>query len=523
MADSLVRAPVAVEFQATGVEEVRRGLRLVKGDIGEAGASTEQFAVGARRMSFALEEMARSGEVAGRGLRELVATGGEMALSFGEGGPLVAAVAVLGLAFIDHFRRAREEIQKTEEQFKESFDRMVNAGDVQGLTKQAQDIFVGTPAKHFEDGIAAMERKLDELKAKAKPDTLFVGTGPGGVAQIARPFGVLTDDITALNTKLEEARKRFNELAQAIQDTKNVPKVFGPLDAVKVTAGAADRVPATPPGLDEDFIKRLKDVVPVIGEIGDASKSLASQLNDETSVLLREYSATTTTQQRRLEIEQKLVEILKQQAEIAPRIRVPVPNVTVTGGDKFLPDWAKGAVPAWRKMGEALGDALSTGVGAGLRAAISSGNIAAGFRALTGSVLAGLGSVIERLGEQALAAAILANTALKSIFTPAGIAASLGLIALGVSLQALGGAAGGGGGGGGGGGYGGGSYTSSLPQIIDRGFINPAASSAGSGVQARPSITVPILAINPNDPASKRLAQELVRNASQRGDVRGGA
>ena len=101
----------------------------------------------------------------------------------------------------------------------------------------------------------------------------------------------------------------------------------------------------------------------------------------------------------------------------------------------------------------------------------------------------------------------------------AGIAASLGLIALGGALKGAARSAFSGGGGGGGsysapamgGGAGGGNMT--MPTA----FFGPTAAGSANTIERINPVNVTI--IGPNDPTAQRQMQELIRNADRRGNV----
>ena len=539
MADGTVRAPVAVEFKAEGIESVRQGLRLVRGDLEESGASSEKFAMGARRASFALEEMARSGEVAGRGLRELLATGAEMAFSFGIGGPIVAAVAVLGLAFVDHFRRAREEIEKTRTQAITALEDIARSGDVTAIGRKKQYAYSGDPyAMRKPDesdaefvarssGLQGIRARIEELRATLPKEIVDQGgLGKFFRGSYATPIANAGQELRELIRLLGEYKRQIAEIdpifARAIKAQNEIE-----VNALKAAREkAALQMPAEMTGFDDAQMKRFRDGVPLIGKLGDAFQTLRGQLAGEADVLMREFYAGTTTAERRLEIETKLAEILKQQAETAPRVVVPVPGVKGGSVDPFKPAWVDDMVKRWEQVGDSAAkgfvSTLAAGIRGGVDAALRGGGIGSIFAGIGGAITAGLGSIFEEIGTAALAGmAIMAKIKAAIIaFAPeVGIPLAIGLIAFGALLQGAGGRLGGGGSAGG---YGGGSsVTSSLPQIIDRGFINPAAQNAGANVTPRASITMPILAVNPNDPATQRLIAQTQRNAERGGAIRG--
>lgn len=502
------RAPVEVSFQTTGVDEVRRGIRVVRDDVGDLESSSEglgeKFAMASRHMAMGLEEVSHSGEVAGRGMKQLITTGAEMALSFGPGGPLVAAVGILGLAFVDHFMRAREEIKKTEEQFEDSLKQMINAGNNAALMKQAEDLFRGTPFEHFQDGIAALERQLAPLKAeRAKLEAsgmspFYAPMGPGGQAA-PTALGQVIQQIGAIDEKLDPVKKNFEELRQAILDVNNTPLDIRGLPTVTTRENA--------PGKSQPN-QRFVDIGrgPTDEQLG---KDLAELLGRTTleSLVAKETKGSIARLGG-----QPGSELSKDVAEEAKRL-----------GDAFGESFkqtenrAKEVTDHLRaQLADGLAGAITSGIDAGIRALFTSGgNLGKAFAALGRSAIASLGAMVEEFGVNALKTAILANTVLRSIFTPAGIPAALALIALGATMQAVGG----------GGRSGGmassvGGYSSSLPQIIDRGYINPSAAARGANVTPMQPVTVNATIIGKNDPGVGPALVGIIDSAIGKGVIR---
>lgn len=168
-----------------------------------------------------------------------------------------------------------------------------------------------------------------------------------------------------------------------------------------------------------------------------------------------------------------------------------------------------------RQIGDAFTTTLADSIANGISAAIQSGSIANGFRALTGGILIGLGQMMQDVGTKSLLAAELMTsivTALSS-FAPAGaIGPALLLIAAGGVLKGLGASMGGkGGNGGGGGSYGGGAGGRNYGTIIDRGLVNPAngvVTSPGM-ITPRESVVFAPTIIGANDPHAQREIYEL--------------
>jgi hypothetical protein len=124
-----------------------------------------------------------------------------------------------------------------------------------------------------------------------------------------------------------------------------------------------------------------------------------------------------------------------------------------------------------KSLAQNVADTITDGITSGITAAVQSGSIGKGFLALAGGFLYGLGGLFITIGKRALVGLAFIQKIVDAIWglnPAAGLAASLGLIAFGAILQAMGGQATGasqGGGGGGGRGASGGSSSLTAPTI----------------------------------------------------------
>jgi tape measure domain-containing protein len=190
--------------------------------------------------------------------------------------------------------------------------------------------------------------------------------------------------------------------------------------------------------------------------------------------------------------------------------------------DEMIAAYERNVLEPARQMGDQFAQILSAGIGNAFQAlAAKGGNIGDFFKSFGQTFLAGLGDMLIQAGTKGLAAAIAVNTMLQALFTPAGIAASLAVIALGGTLKGVASrmvttgqgapvTAGGFGytGMGGGGGI-------TLPGVT---YLPTAAGGMGSRVMAANPVNVTI--IGPNDPTAQRQMQELIQNANRRGQTR---
>jgi hypothetical protein len=135
-----VKAPVEVAFKATGVEGVRRGIRMVQS---EGTDGHEKLAKGARGAASALAEISHTAALSQGSIKELIKSGAEMALMFGIGGPLATAFGFLGLSIFNVFTHARDQIEQTARTAREETARLVESKDIVGLSKVMQRKFSG--------------------------------------------------------------------------------------------------------------------------------------------------------------------------------------------------------------------------------------------------------------------------------------------------------------------------------------------------------------------------------------------
>jgi hypothetical protein len=170
-----------------------------------------------------------------------------------------------------------------------------------------------------------------------------------------------------------------------------------------------------------------------------------------------------------------------------------------------------------------LVDSLATGI----ETAVATGSLGEGFKALTNTLLSGLGSALIAFGRTAIMASTLMKefmSAMASMNPFAALAAGIGMVALGSMIK---GAAqrsfGGGGGTGGGGGMALGGGLGGLGVGGMQGgsmrFASTTAGGAGASVAAAQPMQVTI--IGPNDAGAQRAIATLMDNASRRGLVQG--
>jgi hypothetical protein len=130
------------------------------------------------------------------------------------------------------------------------------------------------------------------------------------------------------------------------------------------------------------------------------------------------------------------------------RLRVSVPLELIPPDPEYLTNFANELTDviatddSWAPVREALADGIMhsvvDGFAAGIEMAIATGSFGDGFKSLTGVMLQGLGSSLMAFGQASLAASIVIQkikNSLMALNPVAGIAASIGLIAIGATLR----------------------------------------------------------------------------------------
>src|SRR3954471_13611807 len=132
----MAAAPVEIQIKATGVDGVQRSLRLVKSEVESVGkASTEishSALIGFSELARGVGKVAQAGEVGAFAMREFTGAAFRLGEFLGPAGPLIPVVGLLGYAFYEMCKGARDESEKTRKKFEEEFKKMVDALDQSG-------------------------------------------------------------------------------------------------------------------------------------------------------------------------------------------------------------------------------------------------------------------------------------------------------------------------------------------------------------------------------------------------------
>jgi hypothetical protein len=549
------RAPVYVEFRETGMEEVRRGLRLVRNE-GEAagrvgGEGSDRISHGAQNVAAAFSEMAHTGEAGQRSVRELIKSGAEMALTFGVGGPIVGAFGLLGLTIYNVFEHAREEIKKTQTEAIEQLEKLRSGGDLMASAKAQQEAYSGNrfaiqkpdedDAKFFgrKEGYSGVKSQVERLRDQLPTEALDYIEKHGktienmGYSKEIERVGKEYHDLLPI---LDELKKKYFDLANI---TAVLSKEQGERDAIKLRHDQeANAI------IDAD--RRVQMII-TEGRATGMSNEMIKEAISLRAKLREELATMRLDPARREELQHNIGELsslpgLAQPNGIFPNLPIKLPggarsivDMMFPVNDPLVPEVAPRIAPILKsakdqiveafikQVHDPIADTLQNGLASSITGGLTAG-IAAGFAhakigmavTLGGrAIIAAIGTMIQQEGEIWLKYGIIKTglmTALQNPFTsgPAAIAAGTLLIAAGAAISGIYSGAGSGGGSS--------SFAglSAMPQIIDRGYINTVGAAA-SGVSARDSVTQNNFIIGSDPRAWRQIQTELDNNAKRSG------
>jgi hypothetical protein len=477
---------VGVNFRVHGLDQVQRGLKIVKD---EAAPTGRQWGTASRQIAGGLEQVARTGKITGESLKSVISNAAEMAFMFGAGGPIVAALGITGVAIYERLTRNFEEASEKARAFRRELAEVARGGS-------------GTDAKEFVsrlrsgDPFAAIEGKR---KDESDMDFLMRSRGIAG--------------LSARQSSLT-ASERFT----ASQDPQKDNTVGMRLISIRKQLAEVTERLATEEA-------RLADAMRLTG----ASIAAQAALDQTTG------QGSSTERDAALRAMGLGPSLMRNANPLARTVVFGGAHGTGAGGlgsdlsGKGRPEgspMATAMVDGMKAIGEIAGrgfvDTFASTIEAGITKAFEKGATLGGvFAAIGQAALGGIGSMISQIGRATLASfAIIENIkqAFMTLNPVVGVAASLGLIALGAVLQGAGGRMSANAGGGGGGNYSGG-YAASAgygASIIDRGIIDP---TNGKGVNGRSGNQYNFTVIGTNDPRVKREIIELIDGAERRGRV----
>lgn len=516
------RAGVAVEFKATGVESVRNGLRLVRGEAESVGRASEGMSHGSARYlgEFArgLGNVASSGKVTALSMRELSGSLFGMSEMLGPAGILLPVLATLGYAIYEVFNKTREEIEKTRKKAQEELAALARSGDLIGLGKKATELYSGDAFAVIEgkrEGESDAAFKARQLGQKGMEDEIatkkqLIALNDLEIRQLrtqSDPKYAATagDAIDRLIQKNNDYKKSIEQLAPQLEEyTQRHAQAMKLLNAQAAKEGdvAGNR-------LKEEQRKFLE---------GMATKEGQSTLDNQFANHL--FGVLVKSPKVRLIgelVTQELIDSMnvaaqKKIAELQPA-KLPVD----TFAEKFLANIENMAERIRSGIADSIGSAISAGFDAAFQKGANAGTV---FAAIARSILSSMGEMFEEIGRNALIGLISMariKAALLAFMPEIGIPLAIGLIAFGAFLKGSAGRVGANAAGGGGGGGGGSGYTSSLPPIVNTGVITAASSSSSAASRLAPIAPVQntIYVIGDDPKAWRQVQQRLDENAGR--------
>lgn len=464
-----------------------------------------------------------------------MSAGGNIALG------VVGGLAAIGLAY-KFLAKDAEAAKKAQEEVIKEFDKIAHM-DVKGQSEAAALLFSGDPNSKDPKSLAGFS--LKELQRQQADFTQRQEAGTRlnreGLFSMSADAKTSFDALKKINPELE----RRNKLLMGI----TTPGV-GTITAAGTQQAAQDKA-----GFDTDRIKeidqqakeatraaveRAKDWQKLQVEIAKESAALVtsevkklSDENDNDVSANENINRASNRKDKRSGLMGALFPIAAEvkaaeketkeaihdsmfalNADIAETIKsnpILQRNKAVTEGAKILA----------KQFKEEISRALGEGIAAAFETAFSGKGIGNAFKALTATVLSGLGGFMEQLGAQMVVVGIALDAFAKSLLSldgPAAIAAGVALIAAGAVLKSIAGSFGNSGSSSGGGGVG-----SGLTSIVDRGTISPNgySSTPASSITARPMNANYFTIIGPNDPVAQRTIDEINRRNNQRGSLAG--
>lgn len=168
-------------------------------------------------------------------------------VGFGPGGLATLAFASFGSVVVRELFKARTAMDETRDKFRETLRDMINEGATFKMKAQAQDLFLGTPAEGFNDGIVARRRRIRGLEgALAATDRRINETSPFNIQRLAELDTQRRAQAAALkaeNDALTPLVDKYEALVKAILDVQNVPwSRSGPLPIVTNASRLADEL-----------------------------------------------------------------------------------------------------------------------------------------------------------------------------------------------------------------------------------------------------------------------------------------
>lgn len=465
----------------------------------------------------------------GRALGHLLGQASAFAMMMGPEGQIVGAVAALDVAIWNHFDHI---IQKFDDAMKKGQDaarQLIKTGDAVQISHRMGELYSGdigaaegTPEaagiEKLRARLAQLRQQLAMAKSRPHPGGTIAGV-PQDVSDLEGRIDALTRSLLPLETEYNKYLAVWNHINAKLGDAaKTQLDMWRDAEAHEEQL---NRMSVQEPLAFQQLSQHLAEIRPQVTFIGEASLSYTEQLKLQERGLLGLYYSEKTTNEQRLQLLQKIIEI-EQKLHAMP---APIAQPKLVAPELLTP-YEKSIAQAANKIDSVIRNNFGTMLGETVRESFAHAFDGRGldsvFKSFGSIVMAGIGHLMEQQGEAYLEYGLTVTKLLPALGNPitsgpAAIAAGLALIALGSALSASVGGHGHGGGGGYGGG--GGQYNA----IVDTRTINPAvppATSAGR-IPSKAPVTVHATIIGKDDPQAQRQIMELIARAQRRGSTSG--
>lgn len=504
------RSVQAAERAAYAVEaaQTRTARAVVSSATATSKAVSDKYGMVALSVASSFNQMTFSGKVTGAAVRNIfIQTATVAATVFGVGGPVVAAIAVTALSLTNMFSGARAESAQLQADWEKQLRVMAARGDYAGAGRTVSDVLAGDPASDDPNEQMGLLRLRDRVRAaRARQSTLPSTAGTtlqeriaSGREQETTSTNALEAALAKLETRYVSMQKTFDSLSARETSRLAALKALefeGETEAERLARYAIEARVAARASQAADAARAARDPNRFASAPLDAQVDTSLGLAGGRGVIQplgdpKKFAAQLTADV----------------AESFRHFKLPPMPPQVEWADAFS---------------TSISMTLIDGFSAGLERAFASGSIGDGFKALTATLLSGLGGAMVEFGKKALLTAKLMEAIKIGLerFLPGGsTVAALAMIAAGSAMRgaasrAFSGMGGGGGYGGGSGSYAGAAAAASSASVTRLVFGNNSISTAAG---MTPRTATQITVIGPDDPRAQRAIVDILRKAEGRG------
>jgi hypothetical protein len=537
VASAYTRGGAAVK---SALENIALGHRENIAVMEEAGIAAERLerrqSIGTLSATRGLEQIARTGRVAGRSLDTILSQVSQITFGFGAEGAIVGAISIATAAVVEMMRKAAVESKRLVAEIAADFERIARM-DVKGQGEAAGLLYGGDNAATLnKDGTVNLARfSIPSLLAQQKDFLRREAAGtfvdPEAGVSMTKDANEAADALQRVNRELE----RRNTLLPGITTRGGLITQTG------TTEAAQNRPSMVTDALKEAEASRKREQAEWNKEVKAFSVGVEQRKKDLDQLVASAVAKATNADEPGLSMAESVERANKRQdsagggllsrmlADLVPDPKEIEKTIRAVGAnvrDALKDDPFEEARKALDKhikdlsahISASIGKTLGDSIAAGLEEAFKATGFQNPFAALTSVLLNGLGNLMEQLGAGMIlfggwVAKFVAHVA---TFDFVGqIEAGIGMIAAGAALKAIAGSFGkssssGGGSSGG---------ASAAPTFLTFGV--QAAGAPTTGTHAPPSRASfgPNYFIGPDDPKVQRQFAEIVNRADARGLV----